>query len=167
VPILLWDASALVKRYVAEVGTDSVNVLLSAAHGFPSRTTFWGYAETFAIVVRKRNEGRLDAAAFSSTLSALNREVVMDRDFELLSIDDATIMDSVSYILSHDLNSADGAILAAYLEYNAALPPDGPDCVLVASDLRLLRAASAEGLKTLNPERLPASDIPPFLAALR
>jgi hypothetical protein len=36
----------------------------------------------------------------------------------------------------------------------------------VASDRRLLRAAGAEGLVTLNPETVPAADVPAFLASL-
>ena len=36
----------------------------------------------------------------------------------------------------------------------------------VASDQRLLRAAKAEGLEVLDPEIVPAADIPAFLAAL-
>jgi hypothetical protein len=38
--------------------------------------------------------------------------------------------------------------------------------VLVAADYRLLRAAGAEGRATLNPETLPAADVPAFLAGV-
>jgi hypothetical protein len=37
---------------------------------------------------------------------------------------------------------------------------------MVASDKRLLRAADAEGLKTLNPEIVSAAEVPGILAAL-
>jgi hypothetical protein len=36
--------------------------------------------------------------------------------------------------------------------------------VLVAADQRLVRAAAAEGLATLNPETIPAVDVPALLA---
>lgn len=42
----------------------------------------------------------------------------------------------------------------------------GSPCALVASDQRLLRAAEAEGLATLNPELLPAAEVPTQLASL-
>jgi hypothetical protein len=38
--------------------------------------------------------------------------------------------------------------------------------LLVAADARLLRAAAAEGLATLNPGTVAAADVPAVLAAL-
>ncbi len=163
-PILLWDASALVKRYTPETGFDTVNALLNSVPRPQTLVTFWGYAETYAILVRKRNRGEITNPDFHQALSALYREVIAANEFDLLSIQDATIMNGVPYILAHNLNSTDAIILAAYLEYAANLPSESPACVLVASDLRLLRAAAAEGLHTLNPELLSATDVPAFLA---
>ena len=57
------------------------------------------------------------------------------------------------------------AILTVLLEYAPTLP-SGDGICLVASDQRLLRAASAEGMITLNPENLAAADVPAFLASL-
>jgi hypothetical protein len=37
---------------------------------------------------------------------------------------------------------------------------------MIAADRRLLRAAEAEGFRTLNPELLAAADVPGFLGAL-
>ena len=39
-----------------------------------------------------------------------------------------------------------------------------PSCVLVSADQRLLRAAQAEGVQTLNPEQLSAADLPAMLS---
>ncbi len=87
-------------------------------------------------------------------------------DFGLLTISDMTILGSLSLMKAHNLNAADGAILATYLQFLHAQPSGGPPCLLVASDKRLLHAATAEGLATLNPELVAATDVPPFLAAL-
>ena len=43
-------------------------------------------------------------------------------------------------------------------------PPGAAPFVVVASDGRLITAAEAEGLKTLNPETVAAADVPTFLA---
>jgi predicted nucleic acid-binding protein len=56
--------------------------------------------------------------------------------------------------------------LETYAIYVLALPNRGVDCALIASDRRLLRAAATEGLATLNPETVPAADVPAFLARL-
>jgi hypothetical protein len=53
-----------------------------------------------------------------------------------------------------------------YLRFARAQSPAAPACLLVTADQRLLRAAAAEGLQTLDPEQLPAADVPAFLAAL-
>ncbi|MCI0463268.1 MAG: hypothetical protein L0Z62_40495 [Gemmataceae bacterium] len=62
-------------------------------------------------------------------------------------------------------HSTDASILAAFLKYAGQQLPTTA-CVLLAADQRLLRAAQAEGLKTLNPERITDADVPAFLAAL-
>jgi hypothetical protein len=66
----------------------------------------------------------------------------------------------------HNLNATDAAILTMLLDYVQALPPGSPTCVLVSADKRLLRAADAEGLATLDPEAIPAADVPTMLASL-
>jgi predicted nucleic acid-binding protein len=165
-PVVLWDASTLLKRYVEEVGSDVVDALFDAVPLAAMVATFWGYAESYAILVRKRNAGRLNASEFTAAMSELYQEVIRAGDFVLLSLDDETVMNSIAVIAQHNLNSADAAILTAYLEYERGLPDGSPPCLLVAADQRLLRAAQAEGFQTLNPESLAAADVPGILAAL-
>ncbi len=52
---------------------------------------------------------------------------------------------------THNINSADVAILSTYLQFQRA---SRVPCLLVASDKQLLRAAQAEGLNVLNPEEV-------------
>jgi hypothetical protein len=49
--------------------------------------------------------------------------------------------------------------LQAAVDLAAQLRVDGDDLALVAADQRLLRAAQAEGLVTLNPETQAESDL--------
>lgn len=123
--------------------------------------TFLGYAEAYSILLRKRNRNNLSGAAFAAATSLLRDEIVSSAEFTLLDVDTRDIFAGIGLIERHNINSADAMILAAFLRYALAI---GEVCVLVASDRRLLRAAIAEGLKTLNPEQ--ATDVPAFLAAL-
>jgi hypothetical protein len=66
----------------------------------------------------------------------------------------------------HNVNASDAAILALFLRYRRALPPGAPGCALVAADQRLVQAAQAEGLTTLNPEVVIPADVPTLLAVL-
>ncbi len=151
-PYLLWDASGLVKRYSLEAGTATVNALFAPP---PSdmAITVWGYLETYAILRRRYNAGAFDRRALTDAVTALQSEVITG-DFDLLSISDQLIFSAASLVDAHNMNSADAAILAAYLRFQSRLPRNSPSCLLVASDKRLLRAAIAEGLQTLDPESL-------------
>ncbi len=55
---LLWDASALAKRYAPEIGHQTVNALFTAVPRSQMVTTVLSYSETCAALVRKRNGGR-------------------------------------------------------------------------------------------------------------
>lgn len=160
---LLWDASALAKRYAAEVGSKTADALWAFVPTSQMTATFVGYAETYSILLRKRNRNDLNNAAFAAAKSLLRDEVINSLTFTLLDVDTRNIFAGIDLMERHNINSADATILAAYLRYAFAI---GDTCVLVASDARLLRAASAEGLQTLNPEQTPAADVPAFLAAL-
>ncbi len=170
-PLLFWDASGLVKRYYSEAGSATVNSIFDGvSHSGDASvmiSTFWGYTETYAILARKRNSGVIKTDAMANAMSALFYEVAVAEDFLLLSIDDETVMESVTHILSHNINSADAALLTAFLDYQASLPEGDPPCILVTADLRLTRAAQAEGLQTLNPEALTPQEASAFLASFR
>jgi predicted nucleic acid-binding protein len=164
VPLLLWDASALSKRYSPEVGSDTTDALFAAVPPTEMILTFLGYTETYSVLLRKRNQGTIFPATFSAARSALRSEVINDPDFNLLAVDENDFLNSINLMDRHNLNASDAAVLAAYLRYAASLA--GAVCALVASDLRLLRAAQVEGLNTINPETLPAPDVVSFLASL-
>jgi predicted nucleic acid-binding protein len=163
--LLFWDASALIKRYFVEHGSDTVDELFAATPSPDFATTPWGYAETYSSILRRFNAGILDLASFTAAVTSLQAEVVDSPDFGLLSIDDAVIFASISTMRKHNLNATDAALLKLLLDYAPALPPTSTLC-LVASDKRLLRAAGAEGLRTLNPESVSVTDVPAFLAGL-
>ena len=162
---ILWDASALVKRYVAENGSQTVNALFMAVPPAQMATTIMSYSETFAALWRKHNQGILSVPAFTTAQAALANEVIGNPGFIVLGLEFDDILNGIEAVSADNLNSTDGAILAAFLRLATPLRPSAV-CVLVASDQRLLRAAKAEGLEVLNPETVNAADIPAFLAAL-
>ncbi len=163
---LLWDASALAQRYAPEVGSPTVNALFSAVLQSQMITTILSYSETYAALLRKFNRGDLDQAAFTTARSALRTEVIDDPDFGVLGVAFDDILNGIDLVNRHNLNSADASILMAFLNYSSQQAAPTDVAVLVAADLRLLRAAQAEQLRTLNPENLPPADVPAFLAAL-
>lgn len=161
---LLWDASGLAKRFVREIGSETVDALYTAVTTTPMLITYMGYAETAAILRRSRNRGDISENAFLLVRTALENEVLLGENVALLSVSDAHILNGIVFSDRHNINSTDAAILAAFLDYVQSLDEESPACILVSADRHLLRAAQLEGLVTLNPELLPAEDVPLFLA---
>jgi uncharacterized protein len=162
---VLWDASALAKRYIPELGSETVNALFGAIPPAQMVTTIMSYADTVAALVRKLDQGMLAVTAFTAAQVGLRNEVIDHPDFFVLGLEFDDILDGIELVKRHNLNSTDGAILQAFLRHAASLRPLGVS-VLAASDQRLLRAAKAEGLELFNPETVNAADIPAFVAAL-
>jgi predicted nucleic acid-binding protein len=150
VTLLLWDASALSKRFIAEDGSDIVDDLLSltpCSHA----VTYLGYAESAAVLRRRFNSGRLTRQAFEDARERLLNSVLLSPRFELVTVEDADILAGMTLTDRHNINTSDAAILAAYLRLVRS--PDGEEGSLVVSDHRLERAARNEGLATLDPAR--------------
>jgi predicted nucleic acid-binding protein len=162
---LFWDASALAQRYAPEIGHLTVNALFAAVPRKQMITTILSYSETCGALVRKRNRAELDAPTFTVARSALRAEVIDDADFGVLAVEFGDMLGGIDLIDRHNLNSADASILMAFLSF-AQAQPAASRCILVAADLRLLRASQAEGLTTFNPETTDPADVGSFLAAL-
>lgn len=165
-PIVLWDASGLAKRYTEEDGAQTVDALFSLVAASNMIGTPWTYAETYSILLRRLNDRTLDQATFFNAVALLQAEVITASDFRLLSITDALVFESLSLMQAHNLNATDAAILATYLNFQRSQPAGAPPCLLVAADQRLLRGGAAEGLVDLNPQFVPAANLPAFLAGL-
>lgn len=161
-PTLFWDASGLAKYYTEEVGSETAKAAFSHDPALQMLTTPWGYVETFSLLHRKRNDGRLPASHFSTATSALRNDMIVLPRFRLLTVSDAAIITGIMHIQRHSLNSTDAALLATLLRYAQTT---GATCVLVVADGRFCRAAQAEGLAVINPDILPAADVAAFLAA--
>lgn len=163
-PLILWDACALVKHYVTESGSDTVQAIFAAVPLAEMALTFIGYSETFAILLRRLNQGVIRRASFTTAASALETEFLFSPSSTLLSVDDSAILASLALIQKHNLNSTDAAILTIFQRY--LVSTENSSAVLVTAGKRLLRAAAAEGLVVIDPETLPATDVPVFLASV-
>lgn len=163
-PLIFWDASGLIKRYFAEQGSATVNALF-AHPTFPEMaSTPWGYAETYSLLLRKYNGGIIDLRTWTVQVSALQAEVVGSPTFALFPIASTDVFASIGLMRAHNLNATDAAILTVLISYARSV--GSPPCLLVAAAQRLLRAAQAEGLATLNPEQVAPADVSALLAAI-
>ena len=115
----LWvyfDASALIKRYTQESGTPVVNEVFRLAPADLRMCLSLGLLEVVSILVRKRNDGRIQEDFFRKALTAFKAEVAQDESFSKLSVDDALILDSSALIEKYGLNATDAVLLRSVLE---------------------------------------------------
>lgn len=166
--VLLWDASALAKRYAPEVGSDTVDALFAGYSPTQMVSTAVSYAEIYSILLRKHNRGMIDREAFETAKSALRTELINAPEFVLLSIDDAAFYHGIRLTEAHNLNATDAALLIVFRTYIDSFPAGSNDVFLIiASDERLIKAAQLDGLLTINPERLTVVGLTALLAAVQ
>jgi predicted nucleic acid-binding protein len=157
------DGSALAKRYVPEIGSALMDVLLDTVPEQRLYLLNLGYAEVASVLVRKKNAGRISAAVFTQALLNLEREVIRSLGKHLLAFDNSVASDALALIVKHATNATDAVVLRLALDIAQLLRAGGDDLVLVASDQRLLRAAQAEGLVTFNPESQDRTALTPLI----
>ena len=158
------DASALVKRYHQESGSNVVNHLLDELLAFsPERVVIspLGLAETVSVLNRRKNEGRIPEQLFQLIVARLLLEA---RAVAVQSVDDELILESIPFIMKHNINSADALYLHQALSLQHLLGSMEHELVLVASDRRFLRAAEAEELAVINPETAEMAEAATFLS---
>ena len=152
---MLWiyfDASALIKRYSQESGTQLINEAFQRLSRHQMTCSLLGVLEMVSILVRKRNDGRLDQILFEQAMAEFKAEVIDHEEFLAASVDDVIILSSLDLIAKHNLNSTDAIILRSALNLNQILQSQGDALSLWTSDRRLIRAAQNEGLTVFDPE---------------
>lgn len=148
-----FDASALVKRYARESGSDKMLFLFRNVPLGRLLCLTIGAIEVFWVCIRKRNDSRITTIQFDRAVILLRREVISNEsDFKTISVPDSLIWNSIHLIETHSLNSVDAIVLCSALDMAVELRSTGDTLVLVASDQHLLRAARTEGLQIFNPE---------------
>jgi uncharacterized protein len=167
VVVLLWDASALAKRYAPEVGSDVVDSLFAVLPTSQMVSSAISYAEIYSILLRLRNRGAIDRVAFDTAKTSLRAELINDPDFVLLAVNDVAFYNGIALMEAHNVNATDAALLVLFRAYLQTFPVNsGITFLLVASDERLVRTAHAEGLRSLNPETVSVADAASLLASL-
>jgi len=116
-------------------------------------------AEVVSILVRKHNSKTIPAAVFSKAIVNFSGEVVNQPQLRKITASAALASAALTLIIHHSINATDAVLLRSALDFAANLRAHGDDLALVASDVRLLRAAQAEGLIIFNPETQTTADL--------
>lgn len=135
--ILYLDASAMVKLYVDEPGSEVVATRLERAQAVTTvRVT---YAEARAAFARHRREGGLTGPALRRVVRHLDGEW---GTYNIMDVSDPVVRRAGELAERHALRGYDAIQLAAALDFRDA----GADLEFACFDDRLAKAASRERL---------------------
>lgn len=132
--MLYLDASALVKRYVAEEGSEALIAVMGAAEGWAICRV--GYVETAR------------AVGLAAGKPAVRRLIADWTSFEVIEVDASLAEHAADLTATEELRSLDALHLAA------ALLVASEGMTFATWDVRLHRAAQSQGLATF-PAELP------------
>ena len=147
------DASAVVKRYIAEDGTANMQYFFT--HVCPDRMMVCRpvtVGEIISIFVRRKNSQQITTAYFNQVKQLFGTEIRQHPDILKISPTEMQEEVSVELIEVYSINSTDALILQCAIDKTVELRMKGNNLVLVSSDKRLLRAAQSERLLTFDPE---------------
>lgn len=153
-PALYVDTSALVKRYVGEVGTHWVRRALARPVRQGIYTALLAQPEVLSALQRKVREGTLAAAEAQGLARRVQRHFA--RRYRLVAITPARVTQANALVQAHPLRAYDALHLAYALAVRSTLLQYGlPAPLFIAADDALLAAARAEGFAVDNPLRHP------------
>ena len=142
--MIYLDTSALIKRFVTETGSETVNKLLGKSG--PAVIAKIASAEVHAGLKQKHQEGFLSGRDY--TLSASQFEVDWE-SYIRVDLHDDILRLARDLIRKHPLRGFDAIHLASALSLKRAT---GEDLPFAAADTRLLRATASESLISINIE---------------
>lgn len=148
------DASALVKRYLAETGSAWIEALCADELNNAIALAQFGLVETAAAFAAKRRGQFITDSAYESALADLLRDA--GERYRLVSVGPALINSAIQLTRRQKLRGYDAIHLACALALNKPLVANHlSSLTFVAADDNLLAAAQAEGLATENPNEHP------------
>lgn len=142
------EATAFVKLFVREEGTDALIRLMESAEDNRKLICSATPLEIYAVIKRRERSGSISAEDASSALSVLRLEStrMVQQPLNPAVLEDARqLLDRTQLRWTEALQL--GAVLAARGMFQ------GTEIVFVSASPRLLEAAAAEGFKVLDPTK--------------
>jgi predicted nucleic acid-binding protein len=148
-----FDTSALVKRYVAEVGSGWVTDLLDPANANAINMVSLTTVEVVASIARRERGGALAPNLATSALTHFR--AALSGQYIVAEALPALISSAISLAERHGLRGSDAIQLAAALQIAARCAAQGEVLTLISADGELNAAAVAEGLAFDDPNLHP------------
>jgi len=148
------DSSALVKRYVSEVGSKWVVSVLKPSAGNVIYISRIACVEVAAALARKRKGLLLSQVDCDAAIKRFLRHSTLR--YQQLNVGSNTITRAIDVAQKHQLRGYDAVQLASALEvHEERLSVGAPGVIFVSADDELNQAVAAESLAVDNPTHHP------------
>ena len=151
--IYYFDSSAVVKRYVTEIGSSWVTSVAAPSSGNTVHLARITPVEVVSAIARLGRTGSLSATAVVAALTQFRRH--LRNQYRKVEIQAKLVLRAMSLVELHGLRGYDAVQLAAALETHARCLARGTTLTLVSADAELNLAAAAEGLVADDPNLHP------------
>jgi len=154
VTVAYLDTSALLKQYVAEIGSDWMRTYLVRPDLEATFLSALTAVEASCAFARRLREGILTTGLHTRGLDALDFD--LEHRYHLMDVTPQTISGARQLACRHPLRAYDAVQLSTALLLHKDLQSSGYDpLTFVCADTRLVDIAQAEGLPTENPNDHP------------
>lgn len=148
------DSSALVKRYIAELGTGWIRSLVSSNSGNLIIVAQVSSVEIVSGISRRKREGTIAPRTALAIRRLLDRHI--RREYRVIELTAQITQRAEDLLDVRPLRAYDAIQLASALESNTRIVAAGASpLIFVSADARLLTAATAEGLLCDDPNAHP------------
>ncbi len=149
-----YDSSAIVKRYVNEIGSNFIDGLADAKSGHIILLSRISRVEVAAAIARRLKNKSVTASDAQNALAAFQHDLT--NNYFTVEITPVLLSRAMSLAIKHALRGYDAVQLAAVLEASdERTANDLSPLTLISADTELNTAAQAEGLAVDNPNDHP------------
>jgi predicted nucleic acid-binding protein len=152
------DTSALVKRYVPEIGSDWILSITDPAANNDLAISQITWVEVHSAFARRLREGSFSAERFDLIVQKVRED--FENEYRVIDVDQTLIETATELVIQHPLRAYDSVQLASALRFQSTTLLSQPDTRLffVSADNRLLDIAQSAGLAIDNPNNYPQSN---------
>lgn len=154
VDVYFLDSSALLKRYVPEVGTAWIQSITDAQSQNLLIVAHIAWVEICSAIARRQREGSISSTQTNQVLAALRAH--WNTQYFIVAIDHTLIDLAGQLVNQHPLRAYDAVQLASALSIQGQLAsPSVTSLTFLTADTRLLAIAQSESLLADNPNLHP------------
>jgi uncharacterized protein len=148
------DTSALVKRYVPEIGSEWILSITDPATNSDLVISQITWVEVHSALARRLRDGSLSAERFDLIVQKVRED--FENEYRVIDINPTLIETATELVIQHPLRAYDSVQLASALRFQSTLiSVSETQLVFVSADNRLLNIAQSAGLAIDNPNNYP------------